>query len=236
MTALQPSEIHVWFLSLAAPAAEADWGWLDAAERARADRYRDDSAREVFVRTRQYLRYLLGRYLGEHPRDIGFTVNPYGKPGLSGAMEETGLAFNLSHTGALAVLGFARNTALGLDVESLKSRRNLEGLAKFCLAPAEFEWWRQTPPERQLSEFTRYWTSKEAFVKAAGRGIAMGLKNVVIRPDFNGFASIPGEYGSAQGWRLHEWAQPGYHVAMAYSGPKRRISVHGCGDEKPLGI
>lgn len=64
----------------------------------------------------------------------------------------------------------------------------------------------------------------------------MGMKNIVIRSDFHGFARIPEEYGPAKNWHLHEWAQPGYHVAVAYIGQKRLLSVHvhGCGDEQPL--
>lgn len=188
-------------------------------ERARAERYRHPQAREAFVRTRAYLRWLLGQYLEMAPNAIRFTRNPQGKPRLAELREDRGLVFNVSHSGNLALLGFARDVSLGLDVEQLRSRRQLESLADYCLSTSERERWRKLPPDQRWPAFIHYWTAKEAFCKATGRGIALGLKNISVAADFQGFDSVPEGLGAADDWFLHTWELGDYRCALVSRNP-----------------
>ncbi len=223
---LAPTAIHLWYLSLTAD--EDNEYFLDCLnpdERRRAERFLVQAARDSFVRTRGRLRILLGYYLSCAPQAIEFIQNSHGKPRLADTQENQGLVFNISHSGEYAVLAFAHDIALGVDIELPRSRLDLDGLADFCLAPEEREWWRTLPTDERLSEFLRLWVSKEAFVKAAGRGIALGLSKVCISHSGTGFASIPAAYGSVKDWHLTTWEYHRHRVALAYRGSSCGISI-----------
>lgn len=221
-----PAAIHVWFLNLAADGENGYfWDCLNPEERYRAERFRSPAARTGFLRARGRLRILLGQYLDRDPGAIEFIHNSHGKPRLADTLENQGLVFNISHSGDYAVLAFAQDTSLGVDIEWPKPRLELEGLAGFCLAAQEQECWRRLPAAGRLAGFIRYWVCKEAFVKAAGRGIALGLTQVCVSPDFSGFANIPEAYGPAQDWHLREWDYQGHRVALAYRGSPRGIGI-----------
>lgn len=222
-----PSEIHIWHLPLAGPRKELEAAChcLDDAECRRASQYRHAMARAAFIQTRCCLRQLLGHYLKQAPSKIRFMAGPYGKPCLDGLAPESGLVFNVSHTTGQAILGFAVDTALGLDLEVVNPHRNLAALARFCLAPGELEHWQATAPAQQPCEFMRLWVCKEAFVKAVGRGIALGVSEVVLARDYTGFQSVPQGCREASDWCMHEWEAGGCRAAVVYAGAPRKIRI-----------
>lgn len=229
MPELRPQEIHVWRLSLrpaggcAGQVPECGSDWLDAGERARAERYSRPSARHAFRLTRLQLRWLLGRYLGIAPDSVRFTGNAHGKPRLAATAEDAGLVFNVSHSGRLALLAFGWDTPLGVDVEGVQPRRDLARLAEHTLSASERERWRSDAPDAQLRQFTRYWTAKESLMKATGRGLALGLKQVTVAGGFTGFLAVPAPHGPASAWRLHDWLADGYQCALVHRRPDRTI-------------
>jgi 4'-phosphopantetheinyl transferase len=229
MEKLGPSIIHVWTLKLdpADPLAPLYRACLDDTERARAGRFLAESARVAFVHTRGRLRHLLGEYLDQPPERVEFVANDHGKPRLRDIGENQGLVFNVSHSGGFALLAFALDAALGVDIEECRARSNLQGLAKMCLAPDELNRWQRLPQERRADEFIRHWAAKEAFVKAVGRGIGLGLGKVGVSPDFTGYAALPEAHGPAADWRLHDWALGDCRAALAYRGAARRVRVFG---------
>jgi 4'-phosphopantetheinyl transferase len=227
MALLDDSAIDIWFLNLAATddTSRLYWDFMDEEERSRAERFRSLKAQNSFVRTRGHLRFLLGQYLHENPRQFSFIANDHGKPRLRNTQEDRGVVFNISHSGDFAVLAFSLDAALGVDIELPRPHRDLDGLANTCLTPAELAWWLHYPPEQRLTGFTRLWVCKEAFVKAVGRGIGLGLTQVDVSRDFAGFENIPEEYGAAAEWRLHEWAYGACRVALAFKGRERAIRI-----------
>jgi hypothetical protein len=68
---------------------------------------------------REALRQVLARYLGQEPGGVELSVGEHGKPRLPG--EE--LHFNLSHSGALALIAVCRDCEVGVDVERLRPKR-----------------------------------------------------------------------------------------------------------------
>jgi 4'-phosphopantetheinyl transferase len=223
----EPEEIHVWLLRLDTenPAITDDirLGWLDSEDRQRAERYVHPGARRGYLWTRGMLRRLLGQYLQCEPSAIRLESNPHGKPRLAETGEDQGLVFNVSHTDRLAVLGFARDRPLGIDIEKSRPDRDWHRIADYCLSDPERDRWRRTEAARQGMEFLKYWTAKEALVKAAGRGIALGLRRVELAPDFSAFAILPAELGPAADWRLQGWILDDYCLALACRSPVRRI-------------
>src|SRR3954467_8045772 len=121
----RPDEVHVWAGVLAAQPAPVG-AVLSEDELLRAAAFKVEDGRRNFVATRGALRILLGRYLDEDPAAIRFTVAKNGKPGF---VHPSSLQFNVSHSGdvALIVVG---HVDVGVDVEQIKPRQDLTGLAK----------------------------------------------------------------------------------------------------------
>ncbi len=169
-------------------------------ERRTADGMRRADVRRRFVETRARLRIKLGEYLGKDPARIVLAVAEHGKPYLP---EHPELSFNLSHSGEHLLLAVTTRSEIGADVEAVRSRRGLEGIAGKCFAKTELDHWRSLPKADQVGAFFRLWTAKEAFVKATGRGIALGLNNVVF--DAGGglkLLDIPRQFGLPDQWQV----------------------------------
>jgi len=67
------------------------------------------------------LRRVLATYLGEEPERIRLGEGEHGKPRLEGGGER--LEFNLSHSGALALVAISGEHPVGVDVERVRPRR-----------------------------------------------------------------------------------------------------------------
>src|SRR3954469_13333079 len=105
--------VEVWHVDLSAPAPPV----LSADEHQRAGGYaRGDDGRR-WAAARAALRVLIGERAGLHPREVEFTHGPHGKPHVEG-----GPCFNLSHAGAIALVAFAGERELGIDVERTDRR------------------------------------------------------------------------------------------------------------------
>jgi phosphopantetheinyl transferase len=77
------------------------------------------------------------------------------------------------------------------------------GLVKKCFALEEADYWHSLDKAEQGRAFYQFWVRKEAFVKADGKGITLGLNQCVINPvDLNGFLRVPESCGSADLWRI----------------------------------
>jgi 4'-phosphopantetheinyl transferase len=103
----------------------------------------------------------------------------HGKPFVVG---DDDLSFSVSHSGSTALLAVARNATVGVDVEAVRTRPNLEKLAARVLAPDALHEFSAADESARLVTFLRAWTEKEAYLKAIGLGIATDLRAVTI-PD-----------------------------------------------------
>ncbi|MDB5780986.1 4'-phosphopantetheinyl transferase family protein [Caballeronia mineralivorans] len=137
-------------------------------------RFVEDQRR--YVVTRALLRTVLSRYAALDPAQWSFALNAYGKPEIGnpyGAKQR--ISFNLSHTDGLIVLGMASGTALGIDMENVRTRRAPVDIADSFFAADEVAALRQLAVEEQNQRFFSYWTLKEAYVKARGMGLSIPL-------------------------------------------------------------
>lgn len=156
---------------------------------------------ERFVLTRAILRSILSDYIQVHPQELKIMVNQYGKPSLMGHK----LSFNLSHTEDLLMIAVSNLSDIGVDIERIKSRTGMLAVAERCFAKQEFEFWLQLSEAERLQMFYQIWTKKEAFVKAVGRGIALGMQECEIDIAGSGaLLKIPTEYGWAADWTVRE--------------------------------
>lgn len=153
--------------------------WLSPAERVRHDRFRSDADRRMFLAGRVMARALVGRALGVAPTGWTWREGPRGRPeiGAPGAP----LVFNLAHSGGLVACALSRGAAVGVDVEH-RSRAHLDPrLVDRCCAPEEIDDVRRAGPDGWRDQFLKYWTLKEAYLKARGLGISVPLADLCFQ-------------------------------------------------------
>lgn len=164
----------------------------------RAQALLSEAARCRFIIVRGLLRQVLSGYLACRPAAIAFRLGEYGKPELCGHP----LAFNLSHSQDKLLIAVSDLPMVGVDVETIKPRKGMTEIARRCFSAREFDYWQTLSPSQQSRMFFRLWTIKEAFVKAVGRGIALGLERCEVDVEnFARFASLPPPYQALADWR-----------------------------------
>ncbi|NUQ64538.1 MAG: 4'-phosphopantetheinyl transferase superfamily protein [Pirellulales bacterium] len=164
------------------------------------------------------LRDVVSKYAGCGPRSLVFQYNAYGKPTLA---EPAGLPFqfNLSHSAGLAVCAVTRADEVGVDVECPDRRTEVVPLARRFFADSEVAALGSRPQEEQRSVFFEFWTLKEAYIKARGKGISIPLDAFAFslspdHPPAIGFA--PGMADDPRDWRFAQvFLGPAYPIALA---------------------
>jgi 4'-phosphopantetheinyl transferase len=195
--------VDIWQGNLAEHAGRlhALMALLSDTELAKAQTLQTEQAKMHYIVSRGLLRTTLAGYLHCGPRELEFSIGEHGKPTLLGH----DLAFNLSHSQDSLLLAVSNLQTVGVDVETIKPRKSLQGIAQRCFSAGEFKHWQQLPSAEQTGQFFRLWTIKEAFVKAVGRGIALGLDHCEVDiGSHRGFSAVPDEYGPAATWLVTE--------------------------------
>lgn len=196
------NEIEIWHGKVTAEDAhyQAYWRVLDEAEQTQAQQFKNALHHKRYVEVHGQLRNLLAQMLNQSPEKLSIKKAEHGKPYLADYPE---LAFNLSHSADRLMIAVGWNCQLGVDMEICKQRINLSGLANKCFAEEELAYWTQLPETQKNQVFYRFWTRKEAFVKATGHGIASGLNQCVINPEKpSEFLRVPGLFGKASTWHV----------------------------------
>ena len=174
--ALSANEVHVWRVALERGADEV--GRLDVTlapdEQERAASFIGNALGRRWTIARGALRVILGQYLGMSPKDVRFRYSVKGKPSIDGPTD-IDFRFNLAHSENLALIAIARDREVGIDVEAVRSGRDLERIAERFFSPREAATLKAiSPPERDHA-FYRCWTRKEAYLKAMGGGLSVPL-------------------------------------------------------------
>jgi 4'-phosphopantetheinyl transferase len=180
---LEDRECQVWW---ARPGAAAPplLDLLDEAERARWSRFMRAEDKARYLVSHAMLRLVLAVHAGIPPRELCFSTicrycgESHGKPELAGSGQR--LQFSLSHSGEQAVVAVCRAVPLGVDVEQVRPGRDRLSLIPSVLSEAEQQAIEALPRDRRELAFLRYWTRKEAVLKATGHGLAIPLKSLTL--------------------------------------------------------
>jgi 4'-phosphopantetheinyl transferase len=166
--------VHVWRAWLTpAPALRARLeATLSPDERVRADRLREPAHRDRFVVGRGVQREILARYTGVPAAQIAFAYGRNGKPSLI-TKTGTDLRFNVSHSGDVALIAVTVGRDVGVDVERIRPVPRALSIAEGYFSELEARTLRTLPGDVVEHAFLTCWTRKEAFVKAAGVGLAL---------------------------------------------------------------
>ena len=98
----------------------------------------------------------------------------FGRPYLDGAID-----FNITHSGNLVVCAVSDAYRVGIDTEEIKPIE----VADFAQQWTAQEWGRIQHDPGQWLEFYRFWTRKEAVVKAEGSGLSVALRTIDVTED-----------------------------------------------------
>ncbi len=222
----EASAVHVRTLALAGLTdadLEACRAVLSDDERERADRFVFPSNRAEYFAAHGLVRQLVGELVGRAPADLVFAVpDGGGKPFLVDPPGQ-GLDFNLSHTTGMVACAVGIGCAVGIDLEPLDRRVELN-IARRFFARDEYQWLTGLDDGDRQAGFLNLWTLKEAVAKAVGLGIQLGFEAFSVRPDPPRLEIPP--RGFATDWHLQQWRPgPGHLAALAYHGQAPVVEV-----------
>jgi len=221
---LRVGEVHVWQTSVTQTASTFELlsSLLDPTEHNRAASFRFERDRNRYVVAHGTLRHVLGSYLDSDPQSIRFVNSRDGRPHLKGVFRRTTLSFNLSHDDEQVLIGLARFSPVGIDVQSHAVPIGTDLVVEAALSSRERAWVTklETDPRPAVMQL---WARKEALAKATGAGIATGLDRI----DVSGVSPIsitaPGPHLDVRLLVQDLDTGPGYAAAVATSWWCRRI-------------
>ena len=202
----------------AASDGEPSAALLNDDERRRAARFRFALDRRRYVTRRQTLRRILGRYLGDDPARVHFSVNAFGKLAVPGSA----LGFSLSQSNSLAFFALGEGLEVGCDIEACDPGLDCLAVARRFFSPRETAALEAAEPARRLRVFYECWTRKEAYVKARGYGLSLPLAGFSVSlASAEPVALLEGEAG----WRVAAPDMgPAYRAAVAANGDHWRLA------------
>lgn len=224
MLKLGKKEIHLWLTddrAIRDPALlESYRQLLDADEAARHQRFIFERHRHQFLVTRALVRSVLARYAGADSAALQFGKNGYGKPHLTSG-SRAGLQFNVSHCEGLIALAVVAGHDVGVDVEFLQRKTDVNGLAERYFSPQEYRDFEELEGRKRHERFFDLWTLKESYIKACGMGLAIPLEEFSFH--FDGrkihIAFSPQRNDSPERWRFWQLRPgPQHKLALAITG------------------
>lgn len=180
MVKLADNELHIWLVDLDAVDPGLLPGYRDLMsddEIERNQRYRFETGKLTDCVTRALVRTTLSRYADIDPAEWQFVKGEHGKPEISSPRAAPPLRFNLSHTRRFIACAVGLNMDLGIDIESTNRNNDVLNIADRYFSCREVDDLFQLAESRQYDRFFDYWTLKEAFMKARGEGLSLGLGN-----------------------------------------------------------
>jgi 4'-phosphopantetheinyl transferase len=222
---ISPKDIHVWSIDLISCSDNSNslYNLLSFDERKRANAYRFEKDRINFITVRGILRKIISSYLFVEPNEINFLYTQYGKPYLENQDKLNALFFNMSHSGDFALCIFAINREVGIDIEKVHPLDNYEDIAQQFFSVNEYLQLKSIPQDLRLNFFFRYWTLKEAFIKAIGKGLSYPLNDFEVQLKPNEpprLINIKNNTQLALRWFLNAInPSVGYEAAFAFEGP-----------------
>ncbi len=226
--AIGPDELHVWRVPLAARPGTAHSlaVLLSPDERERAARFVLSADRTRFIVARAALRQLLGAYLGVAPTALRLAYSALGKPYLVEPVAS--LAFNLAHSGELALVAVAWERRVGVDVELMRDDLQYMTMMTEIFTAREQQALVALPEGQRLRAFFDGWTRKEAYLKARGDGLSLPPTAIEIDMTLGAREALrlpPDDAGGP--WSLVSLdPEAGYTAAVAIEGEPAALRLY----------
>lgn len=132
-----------------------------------------DKRNDYLLLSRSLLEYILQQHFNI-PKLPEIAYLEHGKPYF---VHHPEIAFNITHTDKTMAIIVANDNPVGIDIETIKIRKNFQGLEERVLHSEERTWLKQQT--NYLESFFTLWSAKEAYLKATGTGLA-GLASLEL--------------------------------------------------------
>ncbi|MCG9793499.1 4'-phosphopantetheinyl transferase family protein [Flavobacterium algicola] len=171
--------------------------FLNTSETDRANRFHNKMDSDRFTIYRSILKMILASYTNTSAHNIVFEYGANKKPYLANHPK---IHFNISHAEDFAVIAVS-SKEIGIDVEYLDKQFDYIDLIPDIFTNDAAN--SITTTHNQKEQFYKLWTRKEAFVKAIGKGIDEGFKEV---PCIDGQHFIDSNYHStSKNWKVNSF-------------------------------
>lgn len=221
---LAENQVDIWQIDIAESRGDIQRcrSLLSPDETERADRFRFEKHRARFTRARAAMRKILGSYVAIAPKELTFAYGANGKPDLIGETERSGIKFNLSHSGVVAVLAVTQGLTVGVDVERINPEVASEEIAVSFFSQREVQCLQALPVEEKADGFFACWTRKEAYIKALGDGLSVPLDSfeVAFGPGIPAaLLRVKTDPTQVMRWSMYDLeVAPGYRAAVVVQG------------------
>jgi 4'-phosphopantetheinyl transferase len=228
---LRPGACQVWWASSSAAAPHL-LELLDEEERHRHAGFLRAEDRALFLVSHALARIVAAHHVAIAPRAVRYArrLATYEKPRFGETASE--LELSISHSGARIVVAISRAVALGVDVERTAAAGPGASLVASVLCAAEQQAFMAMPSASRAWAFCRYWTRKEAVLKATGDGLTVSPVRIAV--------SAPGTRPALVRWSgpgrpaepVHLYdldAPPGYAASLATLAEHLECTEHDAG-------
>jgi 4'-phosphopantetheinyl transferase len=217
------NQIHLWLADIQQfQSYDSAIRILSADEAHQHSKFHAQRDRDRYLLTRYAVRSLLSQYVPSTlAADWHFQTTEFGKPSLAPGQVPSNLHFNISHSKEKILIAFSASREIGVDIEVFDSSLQFLELAEKHFSPFEVQSLRDHPARDHAEIFFRYWTLKEAFIKATGLGLNTPLDQFSFdientdRIQIRFHSAIPGEDGSWSFQVLRPWPETRAAVCLA---------------------
>jgi 4'-phosphopantetheinyl transferase len=156
-------------------------GLLDDAERTRHRGFLREEDRARFLAGHALVRIVAASHAGVTPRAIRYAAGPpHSKPRFAGRAAT--FEVSLAHSAERVVVAISRGVELGVDVERVGAAGEEESLLESVLCADERRALGVLAQPLRAWAFCRYWTRKEAILKATGHGLSVEPTRIAVTP------------------------------------------------------
>jgi phosphopantetheinyl transferase len=184
-------------------------------EHARAKRFIKPIHQQRFLASRYFLRKVLSEHTGEDPIHIRIGFTEHEKPFLC----DHSLPFNLSHSGEFAVVGITRSGNLGVDIETRDTLETAIQVSPRIMTSDEHTHWQTLPDNQKMDTFLKYWTLKEAILKAHGQGLLQDPRGIELEltEQAESIRSLAPVFSLLDQWQVGFVDPPGPYPRVAWA-------------------
>jgi 4'-phosphopantetheinyl transferase len=154
--------------------------YLAPEELIRLDSISSALKKEEFALGRSILKMLLSHYIKRPAREIRIVTQGTSKPFINYPIN-----FNIAHSRGHFVWALSRDQSIGVDIEYIRNRKNIDGLISETLCDNERRQISQSTREIKIESFYKAWTQKEALSKCLGLGLKIPFKELSIDLDLD---------------------------------------------------